>query len=115
MLRCARLPKSGRDIEQFSLHPCSIQFTLTVQYLGPASESEFIPIPTLDRDTVSDIHDDIRGLYEEAIELLENPDVFQFEYYERRRGPLQVAMDALVLLYIWGQHPTHTNDRRLPS
>jgi hypothetical protein len=70
-------------------------------------------IPTLERDTVTEIHDDIKSLYEEAVELLENPEQFQFEYYERGRGPLQVAMDALVLLYIWGQHPTHTNDRRL--
>jgi hypothetical protein len=35
--------------------------------------------------------------YHQAVQLLENPDVFQFEYYERGRGPLQVAMDALVL------------------
>eukprot|EP01047_Picozoa_sp_COSAG01_P039759 COSAG01_NODE_3304_length_6293_cov_31.189054_3_plen_609_part_00 len=69
--------------------------------------------PTLDSETVSEFHEDIQKLYTEAIEILKTPDKIQFEHSPDPKQPFRVCMDALVLLYIWGEHPGHTNDRRL--
>ena len=83
------------------------------QFIGTLEDPE--PTQTMSVQQVTELHSKIETLYDEAVDQLSRPDEFKFEYYAGlgARGPLQIVMDALCLLYIWGDSTDHSNLRRL--
>ena len=94
------------------------EFELKKQYYAVLStfiESLLDPEPkeTMTAHEVTDVHSKIGELYNKAVDQLSQPDEFIWQYYSYGCGPLQIVMDCLCLLYIWGDSTDHSNIRRL--
>ena len=88
-------------------------YAVLSQFIGTLEDPE--PTQTMSVQQVTELHSKIETLYDGAVEQLSHLDEFKFEYYggAGARGPLQIVMDALCLLYIWGDSTDHSNLRRL--
>ena len=87
------------------------EFELRDEYYAVLSTFiESLPDPqpkeTMSAHEVSDVHSKIEQLYKETVDQLSRPDEFILQYYPHGCGPLQIVMDCLRLLYIWGDQPT---------